>query len=222
MKTIVIQASHVGDDAGPFNLFSQVTGFTEAFETGVSKSQLLAGFVSYNVPDGTTVVRVRSASPECTNYKDVDIDAPPECPEQTLVFQICNENSDRDDNFAIKLNGITIGAVDLNSNAQVGSVFIASSTPKIITQPDFICPLGNMDIYNFNPDLLSQRNIIQMKNIKNNGNGNYGTLQIRNYENVTPGNALINPCFVTNFEFIGGSGSDFEFEFFYNTCCDTP
>ena len=81
MKTIVIQASHVGDDAGPFNLFSQVTGFTEAFETGVSKSQLLAGFVSYNVPDGTTVVRVRSASPECTNYKDVDIDAPPECPD---------------------------------------------------------------------------------------------------------------------------------------------
>ena len=222
MKTIVIQASHVGDDAGPFNLFSQVTGFTEAFETGVSKSQLLAGFVSYNVPDGTTVVRVRSASPECTNYKDVDIDAPPECPEQTLVFQICNENSDRDDNFAIKLNGITIGAVDLNSFAQVGSVFIASSTPKIITQPDFSCPLGNMDIYTFNPDLLSQRNTIEMKNIGNNGNGNYGTLQIRNYENVTPGNALINPCFITDFTFSGASGESFEFEFFYNSCCDTP
>ena len=115
----------------------------------------------------------------------------------------------KDDNFDIKLNGITIGSVDLNSNAQVGSVFIASSTPKIITQPDFACPLGNMEYTTLILIFYPTRNIIQMKNIKNNGNGNYGTLQIRNYENVTTGNALINPCFVTNFEFIGGSGSRF-------------
>ena len=222
MMTVVIQASSVGNDTGPFNLYSQVNGFTAAFETDVSKNQLLAGFVSYNVPDGTTIVRVMSNSPECTNYEDVDVDTPPECPDQTLVFQICNENSDRDDNFAIKLNGITIGAVNLDAMAQVGSVFIASSTPKIITQPDFVCPLGNMQIYTFNPDLLSQRNTILMKNIKNNGNGNFGTLQIRNYENVTPGNALINPCFVKDLTFSGASGLDFEFEFFYNDCCGTP
>ena len=220
--TVVIQASSVGNDTGPFNLYSQVNGFTSAFETDVSKNQLLAGFVSYNVPDGTTIVRVMSNSPECTNYEDVDVDTPPECPDQTFVFHICNSNAQIDDNFAIKLNGITIGAVNLNSNAQVGSVFIASTTPKIITQPDFVCPLGNMQIYTFNPNLLSQRNTILMKNIGNNGNNNQGTIQIRNYENVTPGNALINPCFVQNLTFSGASGLDFEFDFFYNSCCGTP
>ena len=83
--SIIIQASYVGDDAGPFNLFSQVNGFTEAFETGVTKNQLLAGFVSYNVPVGTTVVRVMSTSPECTNYEDVDIVDLPDCPDRTLL-----------------------------------------------------------------------------------------------------------------------------------------
>ncbi|BCU97887.1 MAG: hypothetical protein CM15mV19_1360 [uncultured marine virus] len=61
-----------------------------------------------------------------------------------------------------------------------------------------------------------------MKNIGNNGNNNQGTIQIRNYENVTPGNALINPCFVKDLTFSGASGLDFEFEFFYNSCCGTP
>tara|TARA_B100001778_G_scaffold217232_1_gene179958 strand:- start:11834 stop:12496 length:663 start_codon:yes stop_codon:yes gene_type:complete len=219
MMTVIIQASNIGNDAGPFNLFSQVNGFTEAFETDITKDQLLVGFVSYNVPDGTTIVRVMSNSPECTNYVDKEIDAPPSCPDRTLVFQICNENSLLDDNFDIYLNGVNIGAVDLSQNAQVGSVFIATLTPMIITQPDFVCPLNNMTIYNFDPQLLSNRNTIEMKNTKNNGNGNQGTIQVRNYKNGA-GISLIEPCTVTDFTFSGASGLDFSFQFFYSECCN--
>jgi len=217
---IIIQASYVGDDAGPFNLFSQVNGFTEAFETDVTKNQLLAGFVSYNVPVGTTVVRVMSTSPECTNYKDVDIVDLPDCPDRTLVFQICNSNSLKDDNFDIYLNGIQIGSVDLNSNSQVGSIFIASTSTKIITQPDFACPLSNMQVFFFDPSLLAPRNEIEMKNTQNNGNGNQGSIGIRNY--LTTGNTLTDPCNLDDLDFLGGSGQDFNFEFFYTSCCGTP
>ena len=42
--TIVIQASSIGSDAGPFDLYSDVNGFTNAFETGITASQLLLGF----------------------------------------------------------------------------------------------------------------------------------------------------------------------------------
>lgn len=217
---IIIQASYVGDDAGPFNLFSQVNGFTEAFETDVTKNQLLAGFVSYNVPVGTTVVRVMSTSPECTNYEDVDVVDLPDCPDRTLVFQICNSNSLKDDNFDIYLNGIQIGSVDLNSNSQVGSIFIASNSTKIITQPDFACPLNNMQVFFFDPSLLAPRNEIEMKNTQNNGNGNQGTIGIRNY--LTTGNTLTDPCNLDDLDFIGSSGQDFNFEFFYTSCCGTP
>ena len=130
---ILIQASNIGADAGPFNLFSQVNGFTEAFEIDVTSNQLLAGFVSYNVPFGTAVVRIISNSPDCDTYVDKELDAPPTCPNTVTVFQVCNENSERDDNFNVFLNGNLIGNLDLNQNAQVGSIFIAAVACAVIS-----------------------------------------------------------------------------------------
>ena len=222
VTSVVIQANYTGSDTGPFNLFSDVNGYTSAFEVGITKDQLLSGFVSYNVPVGTHTIRVVSTSPECTNSEEIDVDPVPTCPDRVLVFQVCNNNSQRDDNFAVKLNGNTIGALDLNSNAQVGSVFIASNDFLVITESDFPCPIGNMTVYRFDPSILSTNNIIEMNNIKNNGNGNQGDLEIRNYERV--GAELRNPCVVQNFPWSGASGSNFEFNFSYTACCpfDTP
>ena len=176
--TILIQASNVGSDAGPFNLFSQVNGFTQAFETGITAAQLLIGFVSYNVPAGTTVVRIISNNPECQNYVDIDVNLPPVCPNQTIVLSICNTAATIQDNFDIVLNGVTIGSVDLSAASQDGSVMVASSVPQIITQPDFVCPLNNMALSFFDPSLISYRNEIKMINTQNNGNGNTGNLSL--------------------------------------------
>ena len=73
--TVLITLTVAGTDSGPFNLFSNIDGFTSAFETGVSKAALLAGYSSALVPDYTTVIRVLSTG-DCTNYIDITLDAP--------------------------------------------------------------------------------------------------------------------------------------------------
>ena len=71
--TVTITLTIAGSDTGPFNLYSDVDGYTSAFETGVSKAALLAGYTSTLVPNGTTIIRVMSNSEFCTNYIDIPV-----------------------------------------------------------------------------------------------------------------------------------------------------
>lgn len=70
---VTITLTTAGSDTGPFNLYSDVDGYVSAFEVGVSKAALIAGYTSTLVPNGTTIVRVMSASALCTNYVDITI-----------------------------------------------------------------------------------------------------------------------------------------------------
>ena len=70
--TVLITLTVAGADSGPYNLFSNLDGYTSAFETGVSKSALLAGYPSALVPDYTTIIRVVSIG-DCTNYIDIPL-----------------------------------------------------------------------------------------------------------------------------------------------------
>jgi hypothetical protein len=143
---------------------------------------------------------------------------PPECNDRRVVFQICNSNAAKDDNFDIYLNNVYIGAVDLNANAQIGSVFIADlNTAVEVTEPDFVCPLSGMVTYHFNPAILQGSNVLEMRNTQNNGNGNFGVIGMRNYQ--LDGTDLINPCVITNLTYSGGSGQSFTFNFDYTECC---
>ena len=72
--TITITLTTAGIDTGPFNLYSNADAFTSAFETGISRASLLAGYTSYVVPLGTTIVRVYSTG-VCQNYIDIPIDS---------------------------------------------------------------------------------------------------------------------------------------------------
>jgi len=72
MISVLITLNTAGSDTGPFNLYSNVDGFTSAFETSVDKADLIAGYVSSVVPDGTTTIRVMSAS-ICTSYSDFPV-----------------------------------------------------------------------------------------------------------------------------------------------------
>ncbi len=73
--TVLITLTTAGSDTGPFNLYSNVDGYLSAFETGVSKASLLAGYSSALVPDFTTTIRVMSTG-DCKNYIDIVLDAP--------------------------------------------------------------------------------------------------------------------------------------------------
>lgn len=83
--TILITLTTAGSDSGPFNLYSDVDGFTSAFEVGVAKIDLLAGYSSSLVPDPTTIIRVMSNNPFCTNYIDLELYPPTTTTTTTLV-----------------------------------------------------------------------------------------------------------------------------------------
>jgi len=68
--TVLITLTTAGTDSGPFDLYSNLDGYVAAFETGVSKSALLAGYSSALVPDYTTTIRVKSDG-VCLNYVDI-------------------------------------------------------------------------------------------------------------------------------------------------------
>ena len=70
--TILITLTTIGTDCSLFDIYSNVDGFLSAFETDVPKASLSAGFSSANVPDGTTIIRVK-AKGVCTNYIDINL-----------------------------------------------------------------------------------------------------------------------------------------------------
>jgi len=79
-----ISLTSAGTDTGPFDLYSDVDSFVTPFESGVSKSALLSGFLSFNVPNTTVTCRVKSAG-ACVNYVDMPIDDP-----YIFVYQRCD------------------------------------------------------------------------------------------------------------------------------------
>lgn len=72
-QTVLITLTLAGSDTGPFNLYSNIDGFTLAFETNVAKGDLEAGYVSFLVPDSATTIRVKSDNPVCDSYVDIVI-----------------------------------------------------------------------------------------------------------------------------------------------------
>lgn len=90
--TVLITLTTAGADTGPFNLYSDVDGYSTAFETGVAKVDLEAGYVSYLVPDGTTIIKVLSTG-TCKNSIFISVvltttttTTLPDPPTSTLTF----------------------------------------------------------------------------------------------------------------------------------------
>lgn len=57
---VTITLTLAGSDTGPFNLYSDLDGYTTPFQTGVARSVLVAGLTTGTVPDGTTEILVQS------------------------------------------------------------------------------------------------------------------------------------------------------------------
>jgi hypothetical protein len=70
--TVLITLTIAGTDSGPFDLYSNLDGYISAFESGVPKASLLAGYASALVPDFTTTIRVKSVG-DCNNYIDIPL-----------------------------------------------------------------------------------------------------------------------------------------------------
>jgi hypothetical protein len=68
--TVLVTLTLAGTDVGPFNLYSNVDGYTTPLATGVSRAALIAGYNLLNVPDTASVIRAQSTG-TCTNYLDM-------------------------------------------------------------------------------------------------------------------------------------------------------
>lgn len=73
MASVLITLTSAGTGTGPFDLYSNVNGYSSPFEIGISKTALTSGYTSANVPNGTTIIRVKSASAQCTNSVDISV-----------------------------------------------------------------------------------------------------------------------------------------------------
>ena len=68
--TVLLTLTTAGTDTTVFDLYSDIDGFTTAFEIDVTKASLLSGYSSILVPDYTNTVRVQSKE-NCVNYVDI-------------------------------------------------------------------------------------------------------------------------------------------------------
>ena len=68
---VLLTLTTAGSDSGPFDLYSNLDGYITAFETGVDKATLEAGY-STTVPDGASVVRITSTG-DCINSVDITL-----------------------------------------------------------------------------------------------------------------------------------------------------
>ncbi len=73
--TVYITFAFLGTDTGPFNLYSNVDGYASAFAFGLTQAQLLSGFASASVPNGTTIIRAQSFG-VCTTFADLPVTPP--------------------------------------------------------------------------------------------------------------------------------------------------
>jgi hypothetical protein len=72
-QTVLITLTTAGMDTGPFNLYTNIDGYTIPFEVNVSKLSLEGGFVSFLVPDTASIIRVQSVNSLCTNYVNIPL-----------------------------------------------------------------------------------------------------------------------------------------------------
>ena len=72
MATATITLTTIGTAAGPFDLYSNSDPYVVPFETGITRAQLLAGFLWNNLPTAATIVRVKSTI-YCVNFLNINV-----------------------------------------------------------------------------------------------------------------------------------------------------
>jgi len=68
---VFLQLTTAGVDSGPFDLYSNLDGYSEPFEENVSRDSLVAGY-STTVPDNATIVRITSKE-DCISSVDITL-----------------------------------------------------------------------------------------------------------------------------------------------------
>ena len=87
-KCGIITLTGYTDNVDNFDLLSDVDGYTTPFDTGVSRLDMIAGYTGYTIPDGTTIVKVISNTPACTNDIYITMSVPAPTPTPTVTSTV--------------------------------------------------------------------------------------------------------------------------------------
>jgi hypothetical protein len=139
--TVLITLTTAGLDSGPFDLYSDLDGYVSAFESGVSKSALLAGYASSIVPDYTNVIRVKSNGEFCTNYIDMLVNTTTTTTSSTTTTTTTVAPWDPDTApriEALRSSTVSISSLDACSKDYDTIVYIARQIPYILTVGDVL------------------------------------------------------------------------------------
>ena len=96
--TAIITLTTAGADTGPFNIFSNVDNYVTAFEINISKTSLLQGFTSINIPNGATILRLKSMG-ACTNFIDINMPIVPTLPTYVSFLKTANSVQNNPDSL---------------------------------------------------------------------------------------------------------------------------
>lgn len=125
--TIFLQLTTAGSDSGPFNLYSDLDGYTIPFETDVFKSSLEAGYTT-DAPDGTQTVKVVSTG-ACINSTYITL-AIPDCTLAGYVEEITTTTTTTTacECFQIQANISQLDLDDATGNTNAGNNNVISLT----------------------------------------------------------------------------------------------
>ena len=100
---VLIEATSIGGNAGPFNIYQNFDSYATPVVTGITRSQILAGYtVTFN--DATTAFRLTSTG-ICTNSTDINLSA-----------DITSCSDFTTNNIYLKVDWFDSGSVSTNSN----------------------------------------------------------------------------------------------------------
>ena len=134
---------------------------------------------------------------------------------KVLSFNICNSNEQKDDNFDVYFNNNFVGTIEFSANSQTNYTFIGTSYTGgiLLSGNPFTCS-ATTEVIKFSEKIVRDgQNLISLKNIKNNNEGNYGLIEVKEF--IITGDTLIYPTNVSNFIYSGISGQNFNFYFNY-------
>lgn len=143
--TVTITLTTAGRDVNNCSLYSNVDGYVTPFATGVTRAQLLGGYTSTVVPNGTSTIRVKPIGTTCTNSLDVTV---------VTTTTTTTTGASAQLNWSFTLDGGSVGSMELYVN---GSVVESRSNTSSGTIAVYVGDTINVGIYSSGCDSVATK-----------------------------------------------------------------
>lgn len=150
--TVLITLTTAGTSTGPFDLYSDVDGYLVPFETLVPKASLVSGYTSTLVPNGATIIRVKSNS-ACINFIDITISLIPTTTTTTTPTPTTTSTTTFINTTSTTTTAVVVTEYRLVSYSSIDRADACAGTNLLTGQPVSVYssnsnPIANKTLYN--------------------------------------------------------------------------